>query len=107
MRQCRLWVRRTASRTRAVQKAASAVVENPAETLCRTLWRVERMRCLLPLWLGASLPGLLWAATALLVEGDSDPSRICKAAPNWQVGGKAPMQDLLGSVVVVALLKAS
>ena len=67
----------------------------------------ERMRCLLPLWLGASLPGLLWAAAVLLVEGDSDPSRICKPAPHWEVGGIAPMPELLGNVVVVALLKAS
>ncbi|KAJ3594950.1 hypothetical protein NHX12_004255 [Muraenolepis orangiensis] len=53
------------------------------------------MRCLLPLWLGASLPGLLWAATALLVEGDSDPSRICKAAPNWQASKLGHLRDKL------------
>ena len=64
------------------------------------------MRSLLPLWLGVSLPGLLWAAV-LLVEGNSSESRICKSAPYWEVGGKAPMQELLGNVVVVALLKAS
>ena len=69
----------------------------------------ETMRSLFAVWLGASLPALLWASSSasLLVEGDNDPSRICKPAPYWQVQGKAPMRELLGDVVVVALLKAS
>lgn len=67
------------------------------------------MRSLSKLWLfGAMLPCLLWAAhVTLLVEGDNDASRICKPAPNWTIKGHAPMQRLLGNVVVVALLKAS
>lgn len=56
----------------------------------------------------AALPGLLWAShVSLLVEGDNDASRICKPAPHWTIKERAPMQELLGNVVVVALLKAS
>lgn len=66
------------------------------------------MRSLSSLWLYAALPGVLWAShVTLLVEGDNDASRICKPAPNWTIKGQAPMQELLGNVVVVALLKAS
>ncbi len=66
------------------------------------------MHSLLSLWLYAALPGLLWAShVSLVVEGDKDASRICKAAPHWEINGKTPMQELLGNVVVVALLKAS
>lgn len=61
------------------------------------------------LWLYATaLPCLLWASqVSLFVEGDNDPSKICKPAPNWKIKEKAPMQALQGNVVVVALLKAS
>lgn len=63
---------------------------------------------LLTLWLSIALPSLLWASqVTLLVEGDKDASTICKPAPHWDIGGRAPMQELLGNVVVVALLKAS
>lgn len=66
------------------------------------------MGSLLTLWLFAALPGLLWAShSALIVEGDNDGSRICKPAPQWDIKGYAPMQDLLGNVAVVALLKAT
>lgn len=66
------------------------------------------MHCLSSLWLYAALPGLLWAShVTLIVEGDNDASRICKPAPHWEINGQAPMQELLGNVVVVALLKAS
>lgn len=34
-------------------------------------------------------------------------SRICQPAPNWEIEGHSPMQDQLGRVTVVALLKAS
>ncbi|MEQ2178013.1 Selenoprotein Pb, partial [Goodea atripinnis] len=62
----------------------------------------------LVLWLSAALPGLLWASqSALLVEGDKNASRICKLAPYWDIKGRSPMQEQLGNVVVVALLKAS
>lgn len=54
------------------------------------------------LWLQVALTGLLWAS-----QGQSATSRICKAAPRWEVGGQAPMEALVGRVVVVALLKAS
>lgn len=60
------------------------------------------------LWLYAALPGLLWAShVSLIVEGDDHGSAICKPAPHWEIKGHAPMQELLGKVVVVALLKAS
>lgn len=66
------------------------------------------MRSLLSLYLFAALPGVLWAShTTLLVEGDNDASKICKPAPHWEIKGKAPMNEQLGKVVVVALLKAS
>lgn len=66
------------------------------------------MLSLSSLWLFAALPGLLWAShVSTIVEGDNDPSRICKPAPHWEINGNAPMQELLGNVVVVALLKAS
>lgn len=68
----------------------------------------ETMGSLLTLWLFAALPGLLWAShSTLIVEGDNDASRICKPAPQWDIKGYAPMQDLLGNVAVVALLKAA
>lgn len=60
------------------------------------------------LWLCMALLGLLSAAhVSLIVEGDSDPSRICKPAPHWAINGHVPMPEQLGNVVVVALLKAS
>lgn len=60
------------------------------------------------LWLCATLPGLLWAShVSLIVERDDSASRICKPAPHWDIKGRAPMDELLGQVVVVALLKAS
>ncbi|XP_040000374.1 selenoprotein Pb [Xiphias gladius] len=60
------------------------------------------------LWLYVALPGVLWAShTTLMVEGDNDASKICKPAPHWDIKGQTPMQELLGNVVVVALLKAS
>uniref|UniRef100_A0A3Q1HV68 Selenoprotein P N-terminal domain-containing protein n=1 Tax=Anabas testudineus TaxID=64144 RepID=A0A3Q1HV68_ANATE len=66
------------------------------------------MRSLSLLYLCAALPGVLWAAhTTLLVEGDNDASRICKPAPHWEIRGRAPMNEVLGNVVVVALLKAN
>lgn len=66
------------------------------------------MYSLSSLWLCAALPGLLCASqVSLLVEGGNNASRICKPAPNWTIKGQAPMQKLLGNVVVVALLKAS
>lgn len=66
------------------------------------------MRSLSSLWLYAALPALLLAShVSVIVEGDNDPSRICKPAPHWAIKGNAPMQELLGNVVVVALLKAS
>lgn len=66
------------------------------------------MHSLSTLWLYMAMPGLLWASQAsLLVEGDNDASRICKPAPHWTIKGHAPMAELLGNVVVVALLKAS
>ena len=66
------------------------------------------MSSLSSLWLYAALPGLLLAShVSLMVEGDNDASRICKSAPKWTIKGQSPMQELLGNVVVVALLKAS
>lgn len=66
------------------------------------------MRSLLRLWMWAALPVLLWAQHAtLLVEGDNNASSICRPAPYWSIKGEAPMRELLGKVVVVALLKAS
>lgn len=66
------------------------------------------MRSLLLLCLYAALPGALWAShTTLPVEANNTASRICKPAPHWAIKGKAPMNELLGNVVVVALLKAS
>lgn len=66
------------------------------------------MHSLSSLWLCATLPGLLWASqVSLIVERDDSTSRICKPAPHWDIKGQAPMQELLGKVVVVALLKAS
>lgn len=65
------------------------------------------MQGLFTLRLCAALPGLLWASP-LLVEGDTDASKICKPAPRWEIKGHgAPMKELLGNVVVLALLKAS
>lgn len=61
------------------------------------------MRSLWLPWLPVVL-GLLWASH---VQGLTNSSRICKPAPRWEVGGQAPMEALLGRVVVVALLKAS
>lgn len=52
------------------------------------------------------LPALLWASP-LFVERDSEASSICKTAPRWEIDGKAPMEELHGHVVMVALLKAS
>lgn len=56
------------------------------------------------LWLQAALTGLLWASQA---QGQNTTSRICKAAPRWEISGQAPMEALVGRVAVVALLKAS
>lgn len=64
------------------------------------------MRSLLLLCLYAALPSVTSHST-LLVEGDNDASKICKPAPHWDIKGKAPMNEQLGKVVVVALLKAS
>uniref|UniRef100_A0A3P8Y8C2 Selenoprotein P N-terminal domain-containing protein n=1 Tax=Esox lucius TaxID=8010 RepID=A0A3P8Y8C2_ESOLU len=61
----------------------------------------------LTLWLCATLSGPL-QASPLFVEGDRNASRICKPAPAWEIKGQgAPMKELLGNVVVLALLKAS
>lgn len=66
------------------------------------------MRCVSFLWLCAAIPGVVFSAhTTLLVEGDRNVSRICKPAPHWEIQGQAPMKELLGNVVVVALLKAT
>lgn len=66
------------------------------------------MGLLSSLWWGLALPTVLWAShVTLLVEGDKEASRICKPAPSWDIKGHAPMKELLGDVVVVALLKAS
>lgn len=51
-----------------------------------------------------ALAGLLWASC---VEGAIHTSRICQPSPHWEIKGQAPMQELQGNVVVVALLKAS
>lgn len=56
------------------------------------------------LWLHVALTGLLWASH---VQGLNVTTSICKPAPRWEIDGQAPMQELLGRVVVVALLKAS
>lgn len=56
------------------------------------------------LWIQATLIGLLWASH---VQGFNYTTRICKPAPHWEINGDAPMQQLLGRVVVVALLKAT
>lgn len=63
------------------------------------------MQALWALWLSA-FPALLWASP-LFLEKESNGSRICKPAPKWEIDDEVPMQDLLGNVVVVALLKAS
>lgn len=56
----------------------------------------------------SALPALLWASLSVLsAEGDSNASKICKPAPYWDVEGHVPMQEHLGNVVVVALLKAT
>lgn len=54
----------------------------------------------------ASLPSLLWTSP-LFVERDNNQSTVCKLAPLWDIDGYSPMNELLGNVVVVALLKAS
>lgn len=56
------------------------------------------------LWLQAALAALLWA---LHVQGLNQTSRMCKPPPRWEIDGQAPMEKLVGRVVVVALLKAS
>uniref|UniRef100_A0A4W3HTY3 Selenoprotein P2 n=1 Tax=Callorhinchus milii TaxID=7868 RepID=A0A4W3HTY3_CALMI len=43
----------------------------------------------------------------LIVSGEKQESRICQAAPLWEIANQNPMEQQLGSVVVVALLKAS
>lgn len=58
-----------------------------------------------PLWLTASLA--LLEASPLFVEKDTSGSRICTPAPHWKIANNAPMKELVGNVVVVALLKAS
>lgn len=63
------------------------------------------MQALWALWLSA-LPALL-GASPLFLEKESNGSRICKPAPKWEIDGQTPMNDLLGNVVIVALLKAS
>lgn len=63
------------------------------------------MQGLRALWLSA-LPAIIWASP-LLIERENGTSRICKLAPHWEIGGKAPMDELQGHIVVVALLKAS
>lgn len=63
------------------------------------------MKALWPLWLSASLA--LLEASPLFVEKETTGSRICKPAPHWEIANKAPMKELVGNVVVVALLKAS
>lgn len=54
----------------------------------------------------SSLPGLLWTSP-LVLEKDGSQSSVCKLAPHWEIDGRSPMKELLGSVVVVALLKAT
>uniref|UniRef100_A0A3B5LR69 Selenoprotein P2 n=1 Tax=Xiphophorus couchianus TaxID=32473 RepID=A0A3B5LR69_9TELE len=67
--------------------------------------RVVTMRSLLVLCQSAALLGVLWAShSTLLVEGDKNASRICKPAPRWEIKGRSPAQELLGNVVVVALI---
>lgn len=63
------------------------------------------MQAVLALFL-VLFPGPVWTS-ALLVERENGTSTICKQAPDWEVNGHAPMKGLMGSVVVVALLKAS
>lgn len=63
------------------------------------------MQALWALWVSA-FPVLL-GASPLFLEKESTGSRICKPAPKWEIDGNIPMKDLLGNVVVVALLKAS
>ncbi|KAJ8406234.1 hypothetical protein AAFF_G00304650 [Aldrovandia affinis] len=43
----------------------------------------------------AALPGLLWAGP-VFVEGDNDPSKICKPPPHWEIAGQAPMKGHQG-----------
>ncbi|KAI1883139.1 hypothetical protein AGOR_G00242150 [Albula goreensis] len=54
------------------------------------------------LWLSA-LSGLLRAET-LFVEGDNDPSKICKLPPHWEIAGQTPMESLRGKVAVASRL---
>lgn len=63
------------------------------------------MQALWPMWLSASL--CLLDASPLFVEKESTSSRICKPVPHWNISDQAPMKQLLGNVVVVALLKAT
>ncbi|KAL1280375.1 hypothetical protein QQF64_014975 [Cirrhinus molitorella] len=63
------------------------------------------MQALWALWLSA-IPALL-GASPLFLEKENTGSRICKPAPKWEIDGKTPMKDLIGNVVIVALLKAS
>lgn len=43
----------------------------------------------------------------LTVSGEQQESMICQAAPLWEIDNQNPMEQQLGSVVVVTLLKAS
>lgn len=51
----------------------------------------------------AALLAMVWASQVT----HAHTSEICKPAPHWDVQGRAPMEEHLGNVVVVALLKAS
>ncbi|XP_048458409.1 selenoprotein Pb-like [Rhincodon typus] len=44
--------------------------------------------------------------TISVVAAESE-SRICKVAPHWEIADRKPMEEQIGHVVVVALLKAS
>ncbi|KPP74557.1 hypothetical protein Z043_106272, partial [Scleropages formosus] len=67
------------------------------ETSQRSL---QTMQGLGTLWFSV-LPALL-TASSLFIEGDRDPSKICEPPPQWEIDGRAPMQEHLGNVVVAA-----
>ncbi|KAL4608239.1 selenoprotein Pb-like [Arapaima gigas] len=78
-------------------------MESPVHVyVVRSPWTVQGLRTL---WLSVQT-GLL-SILSLYLDGDTNPSTICKSPLRWKISGQALMQEHKGNIVVVALLQAS
>ncbi|XP_078075546.1 selenoprotein Pb-like [Mustelus asterias] len=59
--------------------------------------------------MGLEMPllSIVLGLTITVAAAAGSESRICKVAPHWEIANQSPMEEQIGHVVVVALLKAS